>query len=59
MSSELTLKLVTAGVFTQWKPANPIAMAFSLLLHCGACRILVPWPEIETELPALEAYSLF
>ena len=55
MSSELTLKLVTAGVFTQWKPANPIVMAFLLLLHCGACRIFVPWPEIETELPALEA----
>ena len=30
-----------------------------LLLHCVACRVLVPWPEIETELPAWEAHSLF
>ena len=32
MSSELTLKLVTAGVFTPWKLANTIAVAFFVVV---------------------------
>ena len=33
-------------------------LVFFFWLHYKACRILVPWPEIEPILPAVEAWSL-